>query len=86
MDWVTAQEYRSYSWAMDEIDVRRMAFEVQQKLREDGAVHLAVSSLNRSTGTFRYKTLRFSVMRIGGLEELLLIEECIRRAQHGEDF
>ena len=86
INWVDEQNRRDAHWAAHEMEVRRLAFEIQGKLRGgDNNVSVAVSTM-RYNGTWSYATLHFTLTRLGGLDELLLIEECIRRAKRGEDF
>ena len=87
-DWVYQQEERDPHWAHSEFDARRGALEAQHKLRSPGWKGEVSISIVRPDRTHplgsSIKIVTFSPTRLGGVEELLLFEEQIRRAMRGE--
>ena len=86
-DWISERELRDPQWAHHEEDVRRMAVEAQQRLYGPDSQHrvafvvLAKPDRQGRLGRgFKEVVLhRHMLPRVGGLEELLLFEEIIRR-------
>lgn len=83
--WLDEQQFRDPDWARNEYEVRRLAYEMRDRvLASTGPVTLAFHRTDPKTGSFRTVTLnRGDIWRIGGAEQLLLIEEIIRRELRG---
>jgi hypothetical protein len=87
-EWVTQQEHRDPYWAHTEADIRRMAVEIQNRLNIRGDTEIVTTSVpTPAAGPMgvSYRTVRFMITRLGAVEELLLIEEQLRRAMRARD-
>lgn len=82
LDWVEVQMQRDRRWADTEMTIRRRAIEIQDKLSMLGVFDVEVAVIGPSEGYGSFRTIRVQsqIHRIGGVEELLLIEEQLRRA------
>ena len=80
--WLDEQQFRDPDWARNEFEVRRLAYEMRGRvLASNGPVTLAFHRIDPMTGSFKTVTLnRGDIWSVGGSEQLLLIEEIIRRA------
>lgn len=84
--WIDEQQYRDPDWADTESSIRRMAVDIRNRLLDRGS-HEQVSAYVRvrdqeSPLGMRTERIDFTLQRLGGLEELLLIEEIIRRKMY----
>ena len=81
LDWIDSHAHRDPDWARNEMEVRRMAYEMRdQVLKSTGPAIFPFHALDHATGSFKTVMIRSeSICRVGGLEQLLLIEEIIRR-------
>lgn len=89
--WLADREHRDPLWASTEEDVRRTAVEAQRRLYTPGGpsqISMAImrpdpsGPLGRSWTEIVFHRHMFT--RVGGLEELLLFEEIIRRHMRGD--
>lgn len=84
LGWVDAQQHRDPRFADTEMTIRRAAIELQDKLSQGGTVdmvvHVDVIGAGPGYSSFRTVYFRSQIHRCGGVEELLLIEEQLRRA------
>lgn len=99
-DWLHDNECLNPRWAEQEFELRKYAREIQSRLHDEpgGRIDVAISLPDETEivqtmggGAYpikapRYDTIRFTVTRCGGDEELLLIEECLRRAYNGQGW
>jgi hypothetical protein len=95
--WLADLQYLDPYWARQEFDLRKQAVVVQQQLATQGqwqdvrlALHvpqppgfLSPTASFPAVPTTTFNEISFPVLRVGGDEELLLVEECLRRAYAG---
>lgn len=82
LDWAHRQTLRDPRWADTEMTIRRTAMEIQDKLSHEGQIDVTIPVIGAPPGygSFRMIRVRSQIRRMGGVEELLLIEEQLRRA------
>jgi hypothetical protein len=92
LEWITDQEHLNPRWAEEEFKLREQARAILERLETTGEAVEVILHAPIKIGRIgedpppvsgTYNTVRFRLMRIGGNEELLLIEECLRRAYAG---
>jgi hypothetical protein len=97
--WIRDLDFLEPHWADDEFRLREQAVNIQQQISDPNnlyAMHAPVRLLmpGRMTAAFvdphapmspvsPSNVVDMEIYRIGGKEELLLIEECLRRAYMG---
>lgn len=81
MTWCDGQQREDPFWAESEMDLRKKAIEIYEKLTQEGGQLTVYARLRdaASPTCYRIETLTFFHRRLGGLEELLVIEEQLRR-------
>ena len=83
-DWLRENEMADQRWAQTESEIRRAAVEIQNRLAEKGQTEIVTYYMLRpsESGPLGTESVRIAFMltRLGAMEELLLIEEQLRRA------
>jgi hypothetical protein len=86
LDWLHARQYKDPQWATREYDIRRQAAEVMDRLYEDdepGYIKVAVFAPGDGPFGMNFREVsiyKHDVVRVGGLEGILIVEEMLRRA------
>jgi hypothetical protein len=83
LDWIHEQEIADPHFADTEMTLRRTALQVQRELGQSGDFSVTVPIIGQRKdgfGSFMEVRVRARGYRVGGLEELLMIEEQLRRA------
>lgn len=77
MDWLDQRQARDPYWSNEEQEIRRQALELAARINEEGPLKLATADPIRGG----WKDITITPMRVGGYEQVLLIEEILRRAR-----
>lgn len=82
MEWLVKHEFRDPHWAARELDIRKEAYDIAQRLLEDKGTAVTFAALKRPTmgGLGGYEEITIRPSNVGGVEQVLLIEELLRRA------
>jgi hypothetical protein len=83
-DWLDNKQVNDQYWADTESMIRREAVRIQSELRATDRAQIVDTTIIRPSASGdlgrTYVRVSFMLARVGGMEELLLIEENLRRA------
>lgn len=84
MTWLDQHTYRDPRFADTEFTIRRKAVEIVDLVLREGSMDtiVLVPSGDHELGWRRVHIHKHDLIRIGGLEQILLVEEILRRAMN----